>query len=95
MYGYRKYKVELTDHAYNRYRERGGMKGRRKLDAKISKIVNELLRGDGLKFSRNGIALISIGGGYLAVLRIERGVLSVRTIILRGGKREVERIAVC
>ena len=94
MYGYRNYKVELTNHAYNRYRERGGYRNRRKLLNKISNLVNDTIRSvGGLRFSRNGTALLHLGGGYIAAMRIERGVLSVRTIILRGGKREVEIVA--
>jgi len=94
VYGYRNYKVELTNHAYNRYRERGGYRNRRKLHNKIISMVNDTIRSaGGLKFSRNGLHLLHIGGGYLAALRIEGGVLSARTIILRGGKREVEKTA--
>jgi len=93
VYGYREYKVELTNHAYNRYRERGGYRNRKKLLNKVVNLVNDTIRSTGgLKFSRNGTALLHLGGGYIAAMRIECGVLSVRTIILRGGKREVERV---
>ena len=89
MYGYRNYKVELTSHAYNRYREHGGFRNHKKLHNKVVSLVNDTIRSaDGIRFSHNGTALISMGGGYLAALRIERGMLSVRTIIMRGGKLE-------
>jgi len=85
--GYRRYKVELTSHAYNRYRVRGGYRNHKKLHNKAVSLVNDTIRSaEGIKFSRNGTALLNLGGGFLAALRIERGMLSIRTIIMRGGK---------
>ena len=71
------------------------MKTLKKLDAKIRKIVNEILRGAGLHFNSYGTAFIDIDGGYLAVLCIERGLLVVRTIIYQDSQREAERVAAC
>jgi len=94
VYGYRKHKVIVSDHAFKRYRERRGMKTRKKLFSEIEWAVNELI-GYRIKFSDNGNAFILFDSGYTAVLRLEGGVLVVSTIILRGGKREVERVAAC
>jgi len=67
----------------------GGYRNRKKLHNKIANMVNDIIRSvGGLKFSRNGTALLNLGGGFVAALRIERGILSIRTIIMRGGKSD-------
>ena len=80
----RRYITELSDHAWQRYVERGGMGTRKKLDHYINvKLNNQIRATGGLSVGKSGTAWLPIGGLLCAGLRIDVfGRLVVVTIVI-------------
>ena len=91
----RRYVTELSDHAWERYVERGGMGTRKKLGHYINaKLNNQIRATGGVPVGKSGTIWLPIGGLLCAGLIIDMmlGRLVVTTFIIMDSEDQFEQL---